>query len=136
MIAIEREIDRYLTLLRDKIRASRFTQLEIQEALGWGRSYISQFLTKQKTLRLEQVLSILNVIGIEPAAFFGELYGVSPWSGAGGLQPPEASAELPDQQLARVSELAHGLVDLLVEKKLITAAALAEAVEAQESEPT
>ena len=46
------------------------------------------------------------------------------------------SAELPHQQLARVSELAHGLVDLLGEKKFITAAGLAEAVEAQESGPT
>ena len=136
MIDVEREVDRYLTLLRNKIRASGFTQREVQEALGWGRSYISQFLTKQKALRSEQVLSISNVIGVEPAAFFGELYGASPRSGAGGLQAPEVSAEVPQEQLGRVRELAHGLGDLLVEKKLITAAGLAAAVEAQESEPT
>ena len=53
-----------------------------------------------------------------------------------GLQPPDVSAELPHQQLARVSELAHGLIDLLIEKKLITAAGLAEVVEARESERT
>ncbi len=52
------------------------------------------------------------------------------------LQAPNVSAELPHQQLARVSELALGLVDLLVEKKLITAAGLAAAVEAQQSGPT
>ena len=136
MIDLERGIDRYLTLLRNTIRASGSTQLEVQEALGWGRSYISQFLTKQKKVRLEQVLSILNVIGIEPGAFFAELYGASPWSHDGGLQAPGVSAELRHQQLARVRELAHSLVDLLVEKKFITAAGLAGAVEAGESEPT
>ena len=70
----ERELDRVLTLLRNKIRERGFTQLEVQEALSWGRSYISQLLTKQKSLRVEQVLLILEVIGVKPGEFFGELY--------------------------------------------------------------
>ena len=37
MNSIERELDRVLTLLRNKIREQGFTQLEVQEALGWGR---------------------------------------------------------------------------------------------------
>ena len=74
MITVERELDSVLTLLRNKIRERGFTQLEVQEALGWGRSYISQLLTKQKSLRIEQVLLILNVIGVDPSEFFGELY--------------------------------------------------------------
>ena len=41
MTTLERELDRVLTLLRNKIRERGFTQLEVQEALGWGRSYIS-----------------------------------------------------------------------------------------------
>jgi len=71
---VERELDRFLTLLRNKIRERGFTQLEVQEALGWGRSYISQLLTKQKSLRVEQVLLILDVIGVDPVEFFAELY--------------------------------------------------------------
>ena len=74
MITVERELESVLTLLRNKIRERGFTQLEVQEALGWGRSYISQLLTKQKSLRIEQVLLILNVIGVDPSEFFGELY--------------------------------------------------------------
>ena len=70
MRTIERELDRVLTLLRNKIRERGFTQLEVQEALGWGRSYISQLLTKQKSLRIEQVLLILNVVGVDPGEFF------------------------------------------------------------------
>ena len=71
---VERELERVLTLLRNKIRERGFTQLEVQDALSWGRSYISQLLTKQKSLRVEQVLLILNVIGVEPGEFFAELY--------------------------------------------------------------
>ncbi len=35
---------------------------------------------QQKALRLEQILSILKVIGVGPAESFGELYQVQPWS--------------------------------------------------------
>ncbi len=31
-------------------------------------------MTKQKGLRVEQVLLILNVIGVDPAEFYAELY--------------------------------------------------------------
>lgn len=74
MIPVERELDRTLTLLRNKIREQGFTQLQVQAELSWGRSYISQLLTKQKSLRVEQVLRILQVIHVEPAAFYQELY--------------------------------------------------------------
>ncbi len=50
-----------------------YTQLEVQQELGWGRSYISQLVTKQKSPRVEQVLLILGVIGVDPAEFFAEL---------------------------------------------------------------
>ncbi|NIQ93618.1 MAG: helix-turn-helix transcriptional regulator, partial [Desulfuromonadales bacterium] len=63
---IEKEVDRILTLLRNKIRERGFTQLEVQEKLNWGRSYISQLLTKQKSLRVEQVLMILETINVNP----------------------------------------------------------------------
>ncbi len=69
-----RLLDRCLTLLRNRIREHGFTQLEVQEQLGWGRSYISQLLTKQKALRLEQVLLILQVIGASPEEFFTTLF--------------------------------------------------------------
>ncbi len=80
MTAIERDIDKWLTLLRNKIVERGFTQAEIQEALGWGKSYISQLLTKQKPLQAEQTLLILSVIGVDPGTFFTELFAVSEFS--------------------------------------------------------
>ena len=86
-----RQLDRVLTLLRNKIRERGFTQLEVQEALGWGRSYISQLLTKQKSLRVEQVLLILNVISVSPADFYAELFGAEGAGSATGLAGPRSS---------------------------------------------
>ena len=130
MLNIERELDRYLTLLRDKISQRNFTQLEVQEVLGWGRSYISQLLTKQKSLRLEQVLAILQVIDVDPSEFFAELYVAGANQGAASLRPLAGQSEANDlpQELQRLNALTQGLIELLREKNLISAAGLAEAV--------
>ncbi len=145
MMRTERELDRVLTLLRNKIRERGFTQLEVQEALGWGRSYISQLLTKQKSLRIEQVLLILNVIGVDPADFFGELYQFpagadvggpygyrrSPAAGAfesaGGAVDGETGEEL-TRSFEELQSLMRGLVRLLTTKGLVDADELGDAV--------
>ncbi len=127
MRSVDREVDRYLTLLGNKIRQQGFTQLEVQQALGWGRSYISQLVTKQKSLRIEQVLAILHVVGIEPDAFFAELYRGSPRSDIGHHQP--SSHTPPHQQLDEMTALLRGLTALLRQKGLITGTGLREAVE-------
>ncbi len=74
MVSLEREIDGVLMQLRNIVHARGYTQLEVQERLGWGRSYLSQLLTKQKSLRFEQLILVLAVIGVDPGDFFGELY--------------------------------------------------------------
>lgn len=139
MSSAERELDRVLTLLRNKIRERGFTQLEVQEALAWGRSYISQLLTKQKSLRVEQVLLILEVIGVEPGEFFGELYSY-PHSGprVRGTEYSEPARDRTAYDSSMVAEAAstydgtdfkktfhevrfllRGLVRLLADKRII-----------------
>ena len=130
---VDPDVDRFLTLLRNKIRQQGFTQLEVQEALGWGRSYISQLLTRQKSLRVEQVLLILGVVGIDPREFFEELYVVASYRGGA----PRAAAE--DAELQREVEglrsLVHGLTDLLLAEGVITEDDLSAAVETVGREP-
>ena len=132
MVNIDKELDRYLSLLRNKIRESGFIQMEIQERLGWGRSYISQLLTKQKALRLEQVLLILKVIGVEPGEFFKELYGEPPRRGISEQRRLTLTAESRGSrgphEVAGMKALAKGLTDVLIRKGLITADGLAEAM--------
>ncbi len=126
MLTIEHELNRYLTLLRNKIRERGFTQLEVQDALGWGRSYISQLLTKQKSLRVEQVLLILSVIGIEPPELYAEIYGYRlPTATSHTTSPSSAETDQAIQELRR--EL-HGLVEVLLERRIITTEELSAAV--------
>ena len=153
MMTVERELDRVLTLLRNKIRERGFTQLEVQEALGWGRSYISQLLTKQKSLRIEQVLLILNVIGVDPSEFFGELYHFSV-SGASledarrypnpamverfdgaGMVGAGAAAEA-ERNFQELRSLLRGLLRLLSKKGILEDAELSAAVAAARSGST
>ena len=68
------EVDRMLRHLRDVMRQHNWSQLDVQRELGWGRSYISQLMTRQKMLRVEQVLMILDVMGVDPATFYYDFY--------------------------------------------------------------
>ncbi len=134
MRQVDREVDRHLTLLRNKIRERGFTQVEVQEALSWGRSYISQLLTHQKNLRLDQVLMILNVIGVEPREFFAEIYAFpKPHTGFSEM-PADLSTQGPRLGLAREIErfeaLLKGLTTLLVDKEIVDSSELSAAAEA------
>ena len=145
-ISIDRKVDRRLTLLPNKIRENGFTQLEVQESLGWGRSDISQLLTKQKSLRVEQVLLILDVIGVDPAEFFGELYHFSQpafavarsenfkatrGSSAGSAAEAGSAGDLQGEFLRSFRELRsllRGLLRILVDNSVIDVDELASAV--------
>ena len=120
MRQVDREVDRYLTLIRNKIRQQGYTQLEVQEALGWGRSYISQLLTKQKKIRVEQVLLILNVIGVDSAVFYAELYTPPGPAYAPLRQVDPGPADEQQRQFRQLRAQLHGLVGLLVEKRVIS----------------
>ncbi len=123
MRQVDRELDRYVALLRSMIRQKGFTQMEVQESLGWGRSYISQIVTQQKKLRMDQVLRILHVIAVPPGEFFGELYRrEAPGATARQpLLPQDRGAPEPFQQeLQRIHTLLRAVVQLLLDKRVIT----------------
>ncbi len=119
MKQVERDMNRCLTLVRNKIREKGFTQLEVQAALGWGRSYISQLFTGTKKLRIEQLLLILNVIEVDPAQFFGELYDLAGLPGPGRQDLGAPEARLPTE-LERAQSLLKAMVQLLLDKRIIT----------------
>ena len=123
MADVEAQVDQVTTLLRTLIREQGFSQAQMQEALGWGRSYVSQLLTKQKKLRVEQVLLILDVIGIEPAAFWATLYPPPPRPAVSDAVAASLKADM-----AALRGLVHGLTHLLLSKRLIGDAELSAAV--------
>ena len=124
---IENEVDRILKLLREKIRDQGFTQLRVQEALGWGRTYISQLFRKQKSLRFDQILQILHVIEIDPVEFFLEFYRL-PTRDIEGLLPVRYGTRtiyLPTEDVESthavddLHTMMSGLVQLLIQKNVI-----------------
>lgn len=138
---VDREVDRVLNHLRAKIRERGHTQLSVQKELRWGRSYISQLLTRQKALRVEQVLAILDVIGVSPAEFYAEIYR-RPGSGLGRPAAPAFAAEVADagstayrddfqKRFADLRALVRGLVGLLAERDVIDLEDLGAAVAAE-----
>ncbi len=82
-------VDRLLLLLRSTMQTQGVSQLSVQESLGWGRTYISQLLRKQKALRFDQVLMILQTLEIEPKDFFAELFGIPAQTGPKHLTAKE-----------------------------------------------
>ena len=139
MRQVDAELDRYLTLLGNMIRQRGYTQLEVQQVLGWGRSYISQLVTKQKSLRVEQVLLILEVIGVDAAEFFSELYAQPGSSYAPSRQAPlpvdPGQVDEQKKQLQELTDLMRGLVGLLVERQVISGEELSAAAEDADREP-
>ncbi len=142
MRIVDKEVDQVLTLLRNKIREKGFTQLQVQEALSWGRSYISQLLTKQKSLRIEQVLLILDVIGIDPGDFFAELYHY-PRAATASYSPGRSVSRLaavtegsdPPGNFEEMRSLVRGLVWLLIDKELIDVDELTNVVKERKDGP-
>lgn len=120
--AVEPYLDRCLLLLRSKIRERGYTQLEVQECLGWGRSYLSQLLTKKKTLRFNQILYVLNAIGVDSEEFFQELFGLLPL----GPQRISPSALPPagEPELREMWQILSRLTRLLMRNGVFTAAEL------------
>ena len=137
MRPVEKEIDRILATLRNRIRERGYTQMEVQEVFGWGRSYISQLLTQQKTLRLDQVLQILNVIGVDPADFWGEIYQFGKFAEGPTRRRQQAAPSLPvardrstlPADLRRLKRLLDAVVSVLTQKNLITVRELDDATQ-------
>ncbi|MCP3961606.1 MAG: helix-turn-helix transcriptional regulator [bacterium] len=127
MRRIDRDIDRTLTRLRNAVRDRGFTQMEVQHALGWGRSYISQLLTKQKSVRFDQILMILNVIGVEPGEFFRGIYDVDVLRRPGPRHTSRQSTLRGELRRSRL--VIDGLVSVLKQKSVITASELSRAIE-------
>ncbi len=133
---VDRDLSRILTLLRHRIRERGFTQLEVQATMGWGRSYISQLLTQQKSIRIDQVLQILKVINVDPADFWSEIYPGGRFGEHRPVRPAREAAPSPfpdsadvESGLRRIRILYDGIVWVLTHKNLISADALEAAIE-------
>ena len=130
LTTVEEQTIKALALLQSLIKEQGFTQLEIQNLLGWGRSYISQLMTRQKGLRFDQILSILGVIDVEPAEFFAQLYRI-PLQTASLQEHREEALKMVETIASdfETPEVVQGLAQLLVEQGLLRSTDVLTAIE-------
>ncbi len=74
---VDRDLEKLRLLLRKKIEESGLTQTEIQRRCGWDHGSLSKMLISSKTMKVGMVLTLLDVLGVEPGRFFGQLYDIA-----------------------------------------------------------
>lgn len=79
-------LSRSLKLLQGAIRASGYTQTEVDDLIGRRRGYLSHVFQRRVDLKLIDLLRALAVLGIEPRRFFATLVANGGGSKAGVLQ--------------------------------------------------
>jgi hypothetical protein len=83
---VEAQIRRWSWRLKDLIRERGRTQRWIEQQRGWATGYMSHLLRPgPPALKVEHVLTILEVIDVSPRDFFFELYALA--SSAPGTVP-------------------------------------------------
>lgn len=94
----DRDLEKLRFLLRHLIAESGWTQTEIQRRCGWGGGALSQMLNGRKSLKMEAVLTLLGVLGVEPGRFFAQLFGtgsaVNAYRFIEGAASPSGSEEV------------------------------------------
>ena len=103
-------------LLKSKIDERGTTPDEVDKAVGWKAGTVGRLLAGDDELSVKQAFSILGAIGVDPDAFFAELYGLT----AGPLP----------SELAELQAMIGSIVNLLVKNGVVTADAVARAVAA------
>ena len=81
----DRAVERLRRALRSEVRNSHLTQRAIEETNGFTRGYLSQVLQGHVTLTIRHVFGILFALGIQPDAFFHQLFAQPPKTTGGPL---------------------------------------------------
>jgi len=82
----EKEIRRWSWRLRDLMREAGRTQRSVELEAGWGKGYLTQVLGEGRpALKVEHVVTILDLLGVSLEEFFSGLYDLHPGAGAAAL---------------------------------------------------
>jgi hypothetical protein len=70
----DEELSRYLAILADLIKGKKVALTKLDRLLGWRGGAVGRLLRGERDLRLSQLLGILDILGVEPLAFFRAVY--------------------------------------------------------------
>jgi transcriptional regulator with XRE-family HTH domain len=86
MAKLSPEVRRVSESLGEAIRRRRTSQQVVERAMGLSKGYLSQLLNGNVDLRMKHIFHVLEVLKLEPADFFLEVYDRRNASGSmGGL---------------------------------------------------
>lgn len=68
------ELSRYLAVLADLVKDKKIALTRIDRLLGWRGGMVGRLLRGERDVRLSQLLAILNILEVEPLAFFRAVY--------------------------------------------------------------
>ena len=70
----DEELSRYLAILADLIKGKKVALTKLDRLLGWRGGAVGRLLRGERDLRLSQLLGILDILQVEPLAFFRAVY--------------------------------------------------------------
>ena len=73
-MTLEDEVRRATKLLETVMQAAGLTRKELDQRLGAGPGYVSQVLTGRMELKFRHIVTILQVLDVDPSVFFQTLY--------------------------------------------------------------
>ncbi len=71
-------VQRVLDTLKTVMRLLGVTNREVESRMGWSHGYLSRIFSGTIELRVEHVLRIVEIIGLDPAEFFDLAFAVRP----------------------------------------------------------
>src|SRR4029077_8124854 len=70
----DEEMSRYLAVLADLVKDKKIAMSRIDRLLGWRVGVVGRLVRGERDIRLSQLLAILNILEVEPLAFFRAVY--------------------------------------------------------------
>ncbi len=70
----DEELSRYLAVLADVVKDKKIALTKLDRLLGWRGGVVGRLLRGEREIRLSQLLAILNILEVEPLAFFRAIY--------------------------------------------------------------
>jgi hypothetical protein len=70
----DEEMSRYIAVLADLVKDKKIAMSRIDRLLGWRGGVVGRLLRGERDIRLSQLLAILNILEVDPPAFFRAVY--------------------------------------------------------------
>lgn len=114
--------DEVVDRLRETVESRGFSIFRVEKELARGRGYVADALRGDKKISVELICEVLEVVGVEPQEFFGQMRTPR----VGGAQPsvrrraPRSKGAVVPPPQRSLSTLLRALMVVLAERGVLT----------------